>query len=339
MKKIIALLVICLFALSILAGCGAGTNTPAEKDESKEAPKEIKKEEYPKKGITVIVSYSAGGGTDTGARILLPHVEKELGVPLTVVNKPGGGGWVGWNELLNAEADGYTIGYINTPNLMTGYLNPAMKRDKTIDDFTLIGNHVLDYGAIAVKADDDRFQTIDDLIEYAKKNEVTTTSTGMGSDDHIAALKVNDSVGTKFVPVHGKGASHGKAGVLGGHIDVFFANVGEATVPHKNGEMRVLAIMAPERSKFLPDIPTLEEKGYGKIYSWSARGLAAPPGLPQDKLDKLIAAFEKAMDAPEHVKKMEDMGLLVKWMKGEEYKKFLKEDEASVIKVRDLLGW
>jgi len=337
LKKGIVLLVICLFTLSILAGCGAGTDT-SQKDEPKEAPKEVKKEKYPKKGITVIVSYSAGGGTDTGARILLPHVEKELGVPMTVVNKPGGGGWVGWNDLLNAEPDGYTIGYINTPNLMTGYLNPAMKRDKTIDDFTVIGNHVLDYGAIAVKADS-QFKTIDDLIAYAKENEVTTTSTGMGSDDHIAALKVNDAAGTKFVPVHGKGAAHGKAGVLGGHIDVFFANVGEATVPHKNGEMRVLAVMASERSEFLPNIPTLEEKGYGKIYSWSARGLAAPPGFPQDKLDILVAAFEKAMQAEEHIKKMNEMGLAVKWMKGEEYKKFLKADEAGVIKVRDLMGW
>jgi len=216
---------------------------------------------------------------------------------------------------------------------MTGYLNPELKRDKSIDDFALIANHVLDYGAIAVRVDDDRFKTIEDLIEYAKENEVTTTSTGLGGDDHIAALKINKKSGTKFVAVHGKGASHGKAGVMGGHIDVYFANVGEITVPHKNGKLRALAVMAPERSEFLPDIPT------GDIYSWSARGLAAPKGIEQGKLDKIVAAFEKAMADPEHIKKMNDMGLAVKFLKGEDYYKFLKEDEAGIIGVKSLLGW
>ncbi|MDI3533976.1 MAG: putative tricarboxylic transport rane protein [Thermosediminibacterales bacterium] len=339
MKKVISLvLVMCLIALFALTGCSS-KNAETPKENSQQPSKEESKVEFPTKPITVIVSYAAGGGTDTGARILMPYVEKELGVEMVIANKPGGGGWVGWTELLNAKPDGYTIGYINSPNIFSGYLNPAYKRDATIEDFALIANHVVDYGAIAVRADDKRFETIDDLIEYAKNHEVTTTSTGVGSDDHIASLKLNDKLGTKFVAVHGKGAAYGKSGVLGGHIDAYFANVGEVTVPAKNGEVRVLAVMAPERSKFLPDVPTLEEKGYGKVYSWSARGLAAPKGVPEDRLNIIIDAFEKAINNSEQVEKMNKMGLDVKFMKGEEYYKFLKDDEAGIIGVKDLLGW
>ncbi|MDK2877418.1 MAG: hypothetical protein PWR06_134 [Thermoanaerobacteraceae bacterium] len=332
--KIIALVVVVLFTISMLSGCGANSGGSGKSGESQE----VKKDDYPNKPITVIVSFAAGGGTDVGARVLLPYVEKELGVPLNVVNKPGGGGWVGWTELVNANPDGYTIGYINTPNLMTGYLDPQYNRKENLESFALIANHVLDYGAICINPKETRFKDAKELFEYAKEHEVTCSTTGVNSDDHIAIMKFNKYFGTKFVPVHTTGAAEGKASVMGGHIDLYFANVGEVTVPHKNGELKAVAIMAPERSKFLPDVPTCEELGY-KVYSWSARGIAAPKGIEQAKLDKLVAAFEKAINNPEHIKKMNDMGLDVKFLKGDDYMKLLKDDEKGVLEVSDLLGW
>lgn len=334
MKKLnIKLLGLFLILVALLTAC---SQTDGEKNDSSS---EKSDSDFPNKPISVIVSFSAGGGTDVGARILLPYVEKELGVSMTVVNKPGGGGWVGWNELVNADPDGYTIGYMNTPNLITGYMNPEMKRDNSIEDFDLIANHVTDYGAIAVAANDDRFETIEDLIEYAKENTVTTTSTGMGSDDHLTALRINKELGTKFVAVHGEGAANGKAGVLGGHVDAYFANVGEVAVPAKNGELKALAITAPERSEFMPDVPTLEEKGLGKIYAFSARGLAFPAGMDEETMKKVQDAFESALNNPEHIKKMVEMGLKVDPLIGDDYYDFLKEEEEAVMGLKDLLGW
>lgn len=319
-------LAVCL-VLVLVAGCGGSSTTPAKKDQ------------YPSKPINVIVSFAAGGGTDLGARVLLPFVEKNLGGTMNVVNKPGGGGWVGWTELLNGEANGYTIAYINTPNLMTGYLNPEYKRTKTTADFDLIANHVVDYGAIAINSKETRFTNLKELIEYAKKNEVTGSTTGVGSDDHIAMLKINKALGTKLIPVHTKGASDGKAGVMGGHIDLWVANVGEVTVPHKNKELKVIAVMAPQRSKFLPEVQIFDDLGTKGVYSWSARGLAAKKGFPKEMLDKLVDAFEKGMKDPAQIKKMEEMGLEVKFMKGDEYRNFLKSEEDGVKGVFDLLGW
>lgn len=329
-----------LFTAMFLAGCSQGAEEPTPATEGEPTPAaEGSSEEFPTEPITMYVSFSAGGGTDVGARILAPYVEDELGVPVEVVNRPGGGGWVGWNDLVTAEPDGYTMGYINTPNIITGYLNPETAREYTIEDFAPIANHVTDYGAIAVDANDERFQTIDDLIAYAQENTVTTTSTGVGSDDHITALKINQEAGTNFEAVHGEGAANGKAGVLGGHIDAFFANVGEVAVEAESGEMRVLAVAAPERSEFLPDVPTLEESGIGEIVSFSARGIAYPNGVDEEKMATVQEAFEAALNNPDLIAQMEEMGLAVEPIIGDEYAEFLMAEEEELMQLTDLLGW
>ena len=296
-------------------------------------------DEYPSKPITVIVAYGAGGNTDVGARILLPFVEKELGVPLTIVNKPGGGGWVGWTKLLNAKKDGYTIGYINTPNLITGYLDPQFKRDKNLDDFALISNHVTDYGCISINKEEKRFSNIKELIEFAKNNDVTASTTGANGDDHIAMLKLNQHYGTHFIPVHTKGSANQRAAIIGGHVDVNFSNVGDTNIAHKDGELKIVAVMAPERSRFLPEVPTLEESGYPKVYSWSSRGLSAPKGIAPEKLEILKKAFEKGLANAEHLQKMEAMGLQVDVKTGSEYRKMLDSEEQGVLELKSLLGW
>jgi len=331
LKKILKLLVILLLTVLIFAGCADQASEIVEV----EKPGEI---DFPTRPITLIVSFSAGGGTDVGARLLIPYVEKELGVNINVVNKPGGSGWVGWTELLSAKPDGYTIGYINTPNLLVGYLDPQFNRDENIDSFALISNHVVDYGAISISPKETRFTNAKELFEYAKINEVTATTTGAGGDEHIAMLMLNNKYGTKFVPLHTAGAAEGRAAILGGHVDVYFANVGEVRDMHNDKEVITVAVMAPERSQFLPDVTTIKEIGYD-VSSWSARGLAAPAGIDQAVLDKLIAAFDKGLSNPEHLAEMENLGLAVKPMKGDEYRNFLLEDEKNVIGVSELLGF
>jgi tripartite-type tricarboxylate transporter receptor subunit TctC len=296
-------------------------------------------EKFPKSPISVIVSWAAGGGTDIGARMLMPLVEKELGVPVVVINKPGAGGWVGWSELLSAKADGYTIAYINTPGLMAGYLNPATKNPNSLNDFDLIANHVLDYCAIGIRYDENRFKDIKELMEYAKTKEVTGCSTGVANDEHIIMLRLNKMFGTKFVPVHTKGAGEGKAIVLGGHIDVYVGNVGDITTAHKDKELKIIAVAATERSKLVPDVPTFDESGYKGVYGWASRGLAAKKGIPKERLEIFISAFEKAINNPEHQKKMDEMGLFIKFLKGKDYEKLLHDDEDQVKSVFDLLGW
>ncbi|NEU31810.1 tripartite tricarboxylate transporter substrate binding protein [bacterium LRH843] len=343
MKKSFLTFITLLLVILLLVACGGNqqpTSTSSETENSSTKSETTSTEiDFPKKPITLIVSFSAGGGTDLGARLLASYIEEDLGVPVNVLNKPGGGGWVGWTDLANAKPDGYTIGYLNTPNLITGYMNPELERKHNLESFITIANHMTDPGVIAIRADDERFSTLAELIEYAKENELTTTSTGVASDDHTAVLKVNNELGTKFKAVHAAGFPENKANVLGGHVDVFFANVGELVGDHEDGTVKILAVLGEERSPFLPDVPTMVEEGFGSIYSWSARGIGAPAGMDPEILAILEAAFEKAITDPEQAKKMDAMWLKVDYRNSEDYMEMLQKEAVDLQDLKDILGW
>ncbi|WP_309132935.1 tripartite tricarboxylate transporter substrate binding protein [Brevibacterium sp.] len=296
---------------------------------------------FPSEPIQVIVGFAAGGGTDLGARQLMPLVEKELGdgAEIQVVNEPGAGGWVAWEHVLSEDPDGYTLTYMNTPNLQSGYINPELGREKSIDDFTFLANQVTDPGAISIRNDEDRFTDLKSLIEYAKTHELTTTSTGVGSDDHISALQLNKELGTKFKIVHTEGASEGMSSFLGGHVDVLFNNVGEAFQPNDQGELKTVGVLAEERSEFLPDVPTVEESGFGPVHGSSSRGVGAPAGMPDDIKTKLSDAFRAAIESEEHKKVMDEQGLAINYQGPDDYKNLMLEEDKKIEGLKDLLGW
>jgi tripartite-type tricarboxylate transporter receptor subunit TctC len=291
---------------------------------------------YPEKGLTLIVAYGAGGGTDVTARLLASHLEKVLGQPVTVNNITGGGGWVGWSTLAHAKPDGYTIGYLNIPNIYAGYLDPKMKRPENLDSFTPIMNHVTDPCIWAVKSDS-RFKTLKELVDYATKNpkQLSITAHGYGNDDHLAILWMESLTGAKFNVIHNESTAISKSQLLGGHVDVLGANVSEVFQMAKKGEIRVLGVMGEKRSPFLPGVPTFKEQGYDIVNSVS-RGIAGPAGLPADITATIANALEKTVQMKEHQEKAEQLGLSLDVIKGEEYKKFLKDTEQ---RIKKLMGW
>ena len=292
--------------------------------------------QYPERNITLIVPYGAGGGTDVTARMLARDLEAELGKPVTVENRAGGGGWVGWGALAQANPDGYTIGYLNVPSIYAGYLDRQYKRTETLESFTPLMNHVLDYNVWAVKADSP-FKSVKDVIEAAKKtpDAITVSAFGAGSDDHLAALSMQAETGIKLIIVHHKSTAEAKTAALGGHIQVLGANISEVAAEAKAETIRVLGVMAPERSRFLPNVATFKEQGFNQVWSVS-RGIAAPAGLPGDVQAKLTAAPEKTLASKEHQAKAEQLSLEPRVIKGDDYKKFLKDNETSTKK---LMGW
>ena len=293
-------------------------------------------QQYPERGITLIVPYGAGGGTDITARLLARDVEGVLGKPVTVENRAGGGGWVGWGALAAAKPDGYTLGYLNVPSMYAGYLDRQYNRKETLDSFTPLMNHVIDYNVWAVRAESP-FKTVKDVIEAAKKtpNAITVTGFGAGGDDHIAALGVEAETGTKFVIVHHRSTAEGKTQVLGGHVQILAANISEIAEEVKSGQVRLLGVMSPQRSKFLPNGSTFKEQGFNQVWSVS-RGIAAPAALPDNVKATLTAALEKTLTSREHQQKAEQLSLEPLVIKGDAYKTFLKDNEQSTKK---LMGW
>jgi tripartite-type tricarboxylate transporter receptor subunit TctC len=296
---------------------------------------------FPIRPVQIIVAYAAGGGTDVGVRILQPYLEEALGESVTVVNRPGGSGWVGWGELAQARPDGHTIGMLNTPNIMSGYLNPELDIQHDLSSFVPLVNHVTDYGVVAVNAADGRFPDIASLVEHARANRLTGTSTGVGSDDHMSALALNDRYDTQIESVHSGGAAENVTAVLGGNIDVLFANVGEVVPLVRDQRLRALAVMSdqPERSPFLPDVPTLSEAGFPDVYSWSSRGFAGPAGLPPDVARVLEDALTTAIRNPQCIDQLGQQGLQVDLQPAPQYAELLRADEARVAALGDSYVW
>ncbi|MET0277553.1 MAG: tripartite tricarboxylate transporter substrate binding protein [Pseudorhodoplanes sp.] len=292
--------------------------------------------QFPERNITLIVPYGAGGGTDITARMLAKDLEAVLGKPVTVENRAGGGGWVGWGSLAQAAPDGYTVGYLNVPSMYAGYLDRQYNRKETLESFTPLMNHVLDYNVWAVKTDSP-FKSVKDVVEAAKKapESVNVSAFGAGSDDHLAILSMQRENDIKLITVHHKSTADAKTGVLGGHLQVLGANISEVAEEVKAGTLRILGVMAPERSPFLPNAPTFKEQGYNQVWSVS-RGIAAPAGLSKDVQEKLVAALEKTLNSSEHQQKAKGLSLEPRVIKGDEYRKFLKDNEVST---KTLMGW
>jgi tripartite-type tricarboxylate transporter receptor subunit TctC len=289
---------------------------------------------YPTKPVQLMVAYPAGGSTDVAARIVAAIAEKELGQSIVVINKAGAGGQVGWTEMTRQKPDGYYIGFINLPALNTVILDPDRKAAFSADAFVPVINQVLDPGIVWVKADSP-YKTLKDLLEAAKKNpnKISAGTTGILSDDHLAILMVEEaSPGSLFRIVHFEGGAPQMTAVLGGHVDVAFDNVGTVFRRIRSGEVRALAVMDIQRSRFLPEVQTMPELGYPTVISSSTRGIAVPKGTPPAVIKRLEQALKKAMEDPEHVKKMEDAGLALRVMVGEEYASYYRELHAKAAK-------
>ena len=271
---------------------------------------------YPEKGrsITMIVPFPAGGSTDIGARLLAAGMEKELGVSVQVVNKGGAGSQTGLTDLAKAKNDGYTIGFANLPTANLVYTDPERKAAFSGKDFQPIGVQVVDPSAIGVKADGP-FKTVKDMVDVgkAKPESIKFGSDGPMTDDDLGIFQLEKASGAKFANVAFDGSATTINAVLGGHIDAAFGHVGDFLGQVKSGQMRVIAVADKERSKYFPDTPTMIEQGYN-ITNSSSRTLVAPTGVSSDVVNVLSAAMKKAMDAPEHMQKMDDAGLTVRYM-------------------------
>lgn len=276
--------------------------------------------QYPTKPITMLVAFAPGGGTDLIARLIAPFIEKHLGnnTRIVVTNRPGAGGGIGFAELAKATPDGYTIGFVNTPNM----LSIPIERSATFgwQSYDLIGNLIDDPGAFALQ-NSMPIKNLKELAAYAKANpgKVTVGTTGVGSDDHIAMMFFERAAGVKMTHVPYKGSGETRAALVGGQIVVGAINVGEALSYIKGGSaINMIGQMSAKRTVLAPDTPTFAEQGFN-IESASLRGLAAPKGLPVDIREKLVSAVAKAAADPEYIKKAGELYAPIRYLAPKEY--------------------
>ena len=256
---------------------------------------------WPERPVTLIVPWGAGGGTDATARIIGSLLEKELGQPVTVVNRTGGSGVVGHAAIASAPPDGYTIGLITVE---IGMMHWQGLTDISGASYTPIGLVNVDPAGLQVRADAP-YKNANDLVAAIKANpgKFKASGTGQGGIWHLALagmlkdLKV-DPAAAPWVPSNG--AAPGLQDLVAGGVEIVPCSLPEARSLIDAGKVKSLAVMADAPAALYPNVPTLKAATGSdwKIGAW--RGIAAPKGLPNDVRDKLVAAIRKIAASKEY---------------------------------------
>lgn len=275
--------------------------------------------EYPKKPINVIVPWGAGGDSDLTTRVWADAMEKELGTPVVVINKAGGGGVIGTTYVANSKKDGYTLINAGLSNVL---VTPNFsKTPYTFDSFTPIVKMTAVPLGILVKKDSP-YKTFDDFIVAAKEDNVTQGSWGAASSGTILANIIADQAGYKPKFVHANTTAESMVSVIGGHIDSA-VSFPPAFGPHiKSGRAR--ALVMNQKMEAFPGVPTFADYGIkGSFEGWS--GIFAPAGVPEEVVTRLLEATKKVMKDPKVLKAYENMGAVVDFRYGDDWVKDLKE--------------
>lgn len=295
--------------------------------------------DFPERPMTLMVSYGAGGATDFQARIVTMTAGNEdaLGQPIAIINRPGAGGRVGWNWLATqAEADGYTLGAYNIPHFIAQSIEGGVSY--SADSFEPIANWGADPAVFVVAADSD-FETMQDVVDYAKENPGTLTFSGAGLfvGHHIAALQLEKAAGVKlaYIPNNQGGAGAMKA-VIAGEVLGGVNNLSDAFRASQAGNVKILGVFDVERSAFLPDVPTMREQGFDiDDSSVNFRGIMVPKGTPQPIIDHLAEVVPSMFENGRVRDKMEAGGSPMRVMSRDAVLEMWRAREATL---NDLLA-
>ena len=305
MKKITALVLALAMALSLTA-CGGSSSSGSSSAASTD---------FSSKSVTAVVPYDAGGGTDAVMRGLADAAKGSF-KSITVENRSGAGGATGMLYGANAKNDGSIITMI-TVELAT---LEAMGNNAglTYSQFKPIMMVNSAASAITVKADDDRFNTLEDFIEYSKTNEVQVGNSGIGAIWHLAAAGLAKTAGTEFKHVGYDGANGAITDLLGGHIDAVAVSYAEVNAFVQSGDLKVLAVLANDRLEAIPEVPTAKECGYDAVLgTW--RGIAVPASTPDEVVAKLYEIFSTAAGSDAFKEFMGNTNNVIDIMNGEEF--------------------
>ncbi|MDM0051237.1 tripartite tricarboxylate transporter substrate binding protein [Variovorax sp. J22R115] len=286
---------------------------------------------YPARPITLIVPWGAGGGTDATARIVGSLLEKELGQPVTVVNRTGGSGVVGHAAIASAAPDGYTIGLATVE---IGMMHWQGLTELTGASYTPIGLVNADPAGVQVRADAP-YKNITELLAAIKANpgKMKASGTGQGGIWHlaIAGLLRDQKIDPAAVPwVPSNGAAPGLQDMVAGGVDIAPVSLPEARSLIDAGKVKSLVIMSEKPSALYPNIPTLKS-AVGSDWTMAAwRGIVAPKGIPNDVRDKLSAAVKKVAASKDYTDFMASRGFGVTYAGPEDFGKFMAKSDAEL---------
>ncbi len=297
--------------------------------------------DWPAKPITLIVPWPAGGATDLTARILAPKMSTILGVPIQVVNKPGGSGIIGTLEAVKSPPDGYTL-LMDCNGTSSIQFAWSANLPYKPEERTYIARAIFTLESLLVPASAP-WKTVEDLTNAIKTNPSSVTFGNIGGtgvpDAALAQFRAVlmakglDLSKTRMITYKGSGETI--VAVAGGHISACMSGIAGTLALIGAGKIRVLAVTSPTRYKIWPDVPTMIELGFPSVNMVFWSGLGGPPGLPPNMIKILDDAVKGAVSDPEVIAKLDKTGIEPWYQPGDAYRKFVF-DEWQAIKALNL---
>lgn len=290
--------------------------------------------DYPEKPVTIVVPYAAGGLTDLMARAVAEGLTKEMGQPFVVENKPGAGGAVGLQGVIDGPKDGYHLVMIPANIATMKQLYPSITFDP-VNDITPVANIGASAIGMAVNKAELPVNSVAELIDYVKAHpDISYTDCGNASPQQIVGAFFKSEAKIEMTHINYKGCGESIPDVLAGRVPLVFASLPHL-LPHMGGDgkLTTLAITSAERSALAPDIPTLAEQGFPDIVVDAWFGVAAPKGTPDDVVASLNAAINKAMESASMKELMSSRSVDPVGGSAEEFGKTIQHDNLLLGKI------
>lgn len=270
----------------------------------------IAQDNYPSRPIRLVLPGPPGNITDTMARMVAKSVGEQLGQPVVVDNKPGGGTIIATELVARARPDGYTMLMISAPFVTNPGLYDKLPYDSLRDLQPLV--LLSENGFLIAVNEKAPWKTLPELVEASKRTPggISYASPGIGTVMHLAGQLINVEYGARLVNVPYKGSAQAGQDVVAGHVPILIDPIATTINLIREGKLRALAVTHPTRQKDLPDTPTVRELGYPKLETRSFSGFMLPAGTPQAVVVRLNAAINKAIADPEMRKTLASQNLV-----------------------------
>lgn len=296
------------------------------------APLALADPAYPSRPVTLVVAFAPGGGTDALARALAVPLSAGLKQPVIVDNKPGGSTTIGADFVARAPADGHTLLVTSAPHVSNPSLMERMPFD-TVTAFAPISLAAESPFVLCVRPDSP-IRSLDDMVKLAKQKPLSYGSSGAGTNDHLLTEMVSRMTGIRMTHVPYKGTGPAVRDLVGGHLDLMFANIPGVATLISADKLRALAVTTAKRSSLLPKVATVQEL-LGKPFDVSAwTGVLAPAGTPPVIVTRLHAEIRTALQAPSVREAMAAAGAELVGSTPAQFKTFI---ETEIPKWRDII--
>jgi len=298
-------------------------------------PLSVQAQDFPHKGpLEITCLFPAGSSADVTARMLADGMSKALGQRVLVVNRPGAGGAIGYKYVAAQKPEGYALVW-NSNSISTTFHSGQLPFDYR--EFDAVARVLVESVVVAVRAESP-YKTLGELVADAKKRPkaVSVGHSGVGSHTHISLAALAHAAGIEVneVPF---GAAQVVPSLLGGHVDAVVQLPAALSAPVKQGQVRLLAALIPNRDPALPDVPTAREQGIDvSLEAW--RGIAVPRGTPRAAIGALEEAIRRTVESQEFQKGAENLGVRPAFLPAAQFSDLVSKEDAALSRLMQLIG-